>query len=107
MNDFFKRVSSAGLGALAGAGLAAASLVVIEALMPKPAFARCGADAINLTGTSNFCIPLYGRSIKDACWEEWSKVFKKASATGGPWPKYSMRDSAHFCIERNGGRISM
>ena len=37
MNDFFKGVGSVGLGALAGAGLAATSLVAIEALMPKPA----------------------------------------------------------------------
>ena len=40
MNDFFKGVSSAGLGALAGAGLAASSLVAIEALNPKAAAAN-------------------------------------------------------------------
>ena len=37
MNDFFKGVGSVGLGALAGAGLAATSFVAIDALMPQPA----------------------------------------------------------------------
>ena len=37
MNRFTKEVCSVGFGALAGAGLAAASMVAIEALMPRPA----------------------------------------------------------------------
>ena len=41
MNNFIKGVCSAGLGALAGAGLVAMSFVAIEALMPvSPAMAE-------------------------------------------------------------------
>jgi hypothetical protein len=82
-------------------------LIGSELITSQAAFACCGRDAINLTGTSNFGTPLDGRMISDPCWEEWSKVFKKAPASGGPYLKYAMRDSAHFCIQANGGRTGM
>ena len=73
-----------------------AALVGVSSLaFHVPAFARCGNDSFNPTGTSNFCVPLKG-SLFESC-----KAFAYASVDRGD--QITVKDFVRTCVEANGG----